>query len=139
MYVADLLCEREHRFEAWFQSVEDLDSQTKRGLVQCPICQSTQVRKLPAGPRVKRGAGTSPAQQSPNHVQQLQALYQHLSNMAGSAEDVGERFPREARRMHYGEIDAKTIKGAASPVEVREMLEEGIPVLPVPPKKESAN
>ena len=132
MIVLNLQCTDAHPFEGWFDSVEDFDRQAESLMVACPMCGDTHVSRLPSGPRVKRsGDAENPGQQV------MKQMISALSEMAKGSEDVAERFPEEARRMHYGETAARNIRGKASAEETRELLEEGIPVLPLPfPAKE---
>jgi len=125
MIVFDLLCEDSGDvFEAWFRSGADFDSQSARGLVQCPACQSTRVAKAPMAPRVPRkSAGeTSPLAQ----LAKLQAA------ILKDSEWVGDRFADEARAMHVGEIESRPVHGNATPAEARLLVEEGVPVAPLP-------
>jgi hypothetical protein len=129
--VLNLLCDQGHRFEGWFASGEAFRDQSQRHLVHCPQCQTSGVSQLPSAPHVKRGATdvTIPA---------MAQLHEALVSMARKAENVGERFPEEARRIHYDEAPARSIRGVATADETRELLEEGIAVLPapVPPEDE---
>lgn len=140
MIVVDLRCEHDHRFEGWFASAEAFSEQRERDLVQCPVCASRQVERLPSAPYVQTrttapAAGTSSAappagsDASDNTLQ----LLRKMRELSRQAEDVGKRLPEEARRIHYGETEARDIRGQASGDEVRELLEEGIIVLPLPP------
>ena len=154
MIVLDLSCANEHRFEGWFASSAAFEAQRARGLVNCPVCNTAAVRRLPSAPYVQTRSAQTPASSgaqassapalptrapatpvsglpSPAAVAELLGT---LRRMAKSAEDVGERLPEEARRIHYGEAEARDIRGAASRDEVEELLEEGIVVLPVPPQ-----
>lgn len=128
MIVLNLQCIDAHSFEGWFESVEDFDRQMQAGTVACPLCGATHVLRLPSGPRVRRagGAGAEPGQQV------VAQLMQSLAKVAANSEDVAERFPEEVRRIHYGETEARNIRGKATLVETRELLEEGIAVLPLP-------
>ncbi len=132
MIVLNLQCSDAHPFEGWFESVEEFDRQATSSLVACPMCGDKHVSRLPSGPHVKRsGAAGDSAQHG------FRKVMTALSEMAKSSEDVADRFPEEARRMHYGETEARSIRGKASAEETRELLEEGIPVLPLPfPGKE---
>ena len=104
-------------------------------MVHCPQCQTSAVSQLPSAPHVKRG-GTEvvipekPA--APTAATGMGALHQALVTMSRKAENVGERFPEEARRIHYDEAPARTIRGVATADETRDLLEEGIMVLPAP-------
>ncbi len=145
--VLNLCCNQDHRFEGWFGSAKAFEEQLARGLVSCPVCSGTGIRRLPSAPYVQtRHAATSsaaeaapapaaavvpaPAAPAAPTVATMMSL---LRKMARGAEDVGERLPEEARRIHYGEAEARTIRGAASRDEIGELLEEGILVMPVLP------
>jgi len=152
MIVYDLICEAEHRFEAWFSSLEDFERQAGTPMLVCPVCGSGVVRRAPAGIHTRRpGSRTEPSpaiapgaletmETEPDHghvaafpdaKQVVQALRRILKN----AENVGERFPEEARRIHYGEAPKRIIRGQASRKDADALREEGIEVvnLPVPP------
>ena len=154
MIVLDLSCENDHAFEGWFASASAFESQLERRLVECPVCSSTKVvRKLSAPYVNTRSSGAHvPAQRPPNAPaktapapapvsgpapaptpEAVAAVMKALRQMAGSSEDVGKRFPEEARRIHYGEAEARSIKGQASADDVGELIEEGIMVVPLPP------
>ncbi|WP_341678579.1 DUF1178 family protein [Niveibacterium sp. SC-1] len=148
MIILDLRCAQDHRFEAWFASAESYESQRARHLVSCPICADADLTRLPSAPAVHVGGeapATKPiakAEAQPTLVASdpgTRALLQKLRELAGEAEDVGERFADEARGMHRGEIEERHIRGKARPDEVRDLLEEGIGVLPVPPDPEKLN
>ena len=133
MIILNLQCTEAHPFEGWFDSVEDFDRQANAAMVACPLCGDTQVSRLPSGPRVKSATNDAaePGRQAMTHMMRA------LSEMAQNSEDVAERFPEEARRMHYGEVESRNIRGQATLKETRELLEEGIAILPLPfPTKE---
>jgi len=134
--VLNLLCDQGHRFEGWFASGEAFRDQSERHLVHCPQCQTSAVSQLPSAPHVKRGAGEPAATQAEpavaTGVPAMAQLHQALVKLARQAENVGERFPEEARRIHYDEAPARSIRGVATADETRELLEEGIAVLPAP-------
>jgi len=139
--VLNLLCDSGHRFDGWFASGEAFREQSQRQLVLCPQCQTSVVSQLPSAPHVKRGASKDALEEKPavsagSHV--MATLQQALVRMARQAENVGERFPEEARRIHYDEAPARSIRGVATADEARELLDEGIAVLPapVPPEDE---
>jgi len=144
--ILDLRCAQDHRFEAWFASTESYESQRARQLVSCPICADANLTRLPSAPAVhvgeantpKPAARTEPAAPSANDPG-ARALLQKLRDIAAQAEDVGERFADEARSMHRGDIEERRIRGKAKPDELRELLEEGVGVLPVPPDPEKLN
>lgn len=141
MKVLNLQCELHHVFEGWFASEEDYTSQLERGLLACPMCSSTAVSKLPSAPRLNLGApqpqasATAKTQEvvSSTAEQALQAAWlQVAQRVMAQTEDVGERFAEEARKIHYGEIEERGIRGRASREETEALLDEGIEVLPLP-------
>jgi hypothetical protein len=133
--VLNLICGSGHRFEAWFASADAFDDQVLLGLVACPHCHDTEVSRLPSAPHVRRTAPDTAA--DPDNAALTARV---LARMAAEAEDVGMRFPDEARRIHYREADARSIRGQASIADTLELLEEGIPVLPLPsPGKKSTH
>jgi hypothetical protein len=136
-----LACEQAHEFESWFPSSEAFESQRKRGFVTCPFCDSVKVEKQIMAPSVAR---TDKASKAPAPEVQpvavlsekerelraaLKALREHVMK---NAEDVGKGFVEEARKMHYGETEERSIYGEADLAEARSLLEEGIDVLPLP-------
>jgi hypothetical protein len=150
MIVLNLSCSNDHVFEGWFASRDAFTSQVERSMVYCPQCNSAEIYALPSGPHVRR-RDTQIAVKQEGHgekdvaVQALQTaepsvaqkLFAMLAVMARSAENVGERFPEEARRMHYEEAPARNIRGIATREEARDLLEEGVFVLPAPFPPES--
>jgi len=142
MKVFDLCCEQDHRFEGWFGSAEDYDSQLSRGLIECPVCESRAIRKLLAAPRLNLSGATEPVAARPAPAsgppqppdpQALQALMVRMArHLVRNTEDVGERFADEARRIHYREAPERGIRGVATPDEARELGEEGIEVFSFP-------
>ncbi len=141
MIVLNLLCDHGHRFEGWFASGDAFRDQSERHLVHCPQCQTSAVTQLPSAPHLVRGVSDVTALRNPPAAAGAPGaiqLHQALLKMARQAENVGERFPEEARRIHYEEVPARTIRGIATADETRELLDEGILVLPapVPPEDE---
>lgn len=120
MIVFDLKClDGGEVFEGWFTSSADYDEQSARDLVQCPYCGSAKVEKAPMAPLVpRRGA-----------IADLASLQARL--LQGSTW-VGEQFPEKARAMYLGEIETLPVHGHATPDEARSLIEEGVPVLPLP-------
>lgn len=145
MKIFDLLCDAGHCFEGWFGSTEDFASQEARGLLNCPECGSSEVRRVPSVPRVNLGAPTPVPPKQPEKTADMegkdpfaiaQMLYSRmLDELLTKSQDVGHTFPEEARRIHYKQAPARWIRGQASQQEHDELLEEGIPVarLPMPP------
>lgn len=149
-----LICEKSHDFESWFQDSAAYDKQVKRGLVTCPQCGSAKVEKAIMAPRLsatakKRGApiqapaptvesSTTPAASAPVAMispqeQEFRAKLKELrDHLTKNADNVGPKFPEEARKMHYGEIEHRSIYGVASPEEAKDLSEEGIEFHPLP-------
>ena len=146
-----LRCERGHAFESWFQSSAAYESQEKRKLVSCPACGSIKVERAIMAPQIvsKKGREASvpatvgaPAAEvtaqgsTPLLMAQeleLRAKIKELrDHIVKNADNVGERFPNEARKMHYGDIEHRPIYGEASPEEARSLIDEGVEVSPLP-------
>jgi hypothetical protein len=147
-----LACEKKHEFEIWFSDSDDYDRQRKRGLVECPLCGSVNVdktimapsiassrkRRAPivaneAAPSVVPAEPPAPvAMMSPQEMEFRQKLKELRDHMVKNADDVGKKFPEEARKMHYGEIEHRSIYGEASPEDAKAMHEEGIEFHPLP-------
>lgn len=131
MLVLNLCCGNEHSFEGWFGSAADYESQLERGLVGCPSCADTQIKRLPTAPRLNvahmRPGPAAADAQTERQRQMLKAVAQLMA----ATDDVGERFAEEARRIHYGETKAHDIRGQATTAEVADLVEEGIKVLPL--------
>jgi hypothetical protein len=136
MKVLNLQCSREHSFEGWFSSEDDFQAQLARGQVECPLCEDRAIRKMLSAPRLNLGAAApqAPRQEVMTGPQAgLQAAWiKAVREVMANTEDVGERFPEEARRIHYGEAQGRGIRGQASAQETEALLEEGISVLPLP-------
>jgi hypothetical protein len=156
-----LACKMGHEFESWFQNSAAYDQQAKRGLVACPHCGSTKVKKTLMTPRLarkdasreRRAAAEGPSspasssQEAPVPVaimseqerefrSKLKELRDHLTK---NADNVGKKFPDEARKMHYGDIEHRSIYGEASPDEAKALHEEGIEFHPLPPLPNERN
>ena len=150
-----LRCERDHTFESWFQDSSAYDAQVKRKLVSCPVCTSVKIEKAIMAPRIvgKKGReraepvpaapptaasapAEAPAASTPLMMAQERELRAKLKELRDhvtkNADNVGERFPNEARKMHYGDIEHRPIYGEASPDEARSLIDEGIEVTPLP-------
>lgn len=139
MIVFDLSCENHHRFEGWFASSEDFERQLEAKLVACPLCGSVAVARLPhpvyikgkaSEPAAAEGAKRGAVEQYANFGNEL--LNKVIEHILQNTEDVGPRFPEEARKIHYREAPARMIRGTASREEVEELQEEGIEVVALP-------
>ena len=142
-----LQCERGHAFESWFQSSSAYESQEKRKLVTCPACGSAKVERAIMAPQIVSKKGRDIAAPAPStevtapsatpllmaQERELRAKLKELrDHIVKNADNVGERFPNEARKMHYGDIEHRPIYGEASPDEARSLIEEGVEVSPLP-------
>ncbi|MBQ8828856.1 MAG: DUF1178 family protein [Burkholderiaceae bacterium] len=138
--VYNFRCAEGHVFEAMLPSAKEADRQASNALLTCPICDSTVKRQLSA-PHVKRSQNKeiSNPNSHTSDVERLQALLKQIEEIAEKSEDVGERFVDEARAIHRGDAPVRNIRGGATGEEVQELLEEGIPVMPYVPKKNSVN
>lgn len=149
MKVLNLRCAHYHGFEGWFASEADFVDQCARGVVECPMCGNQQVTRLPSAPRLNLSGAREPAAPSAPSASapsapvpaavveptpaQLQAMWlQAVRQVLKTTEDVGERFPEEARRIHYGETEHRGIRGQASVEERAALAEEGIEVMQLP-------
>ncbi|MGA2952413.1 MAG: DUF1178 family protein [Caulobacteraceae bacterium] len=123
-----LACEAGHEFEAWFGDSHDYDDQGARGLLTCPVCDSREVRKQIMAPAV------APSRRSPERqsmmMEAMGALRAHVEE---TFDYVGPKFAAEARRIHAGEAERRGVYGEASPDEVRALVDDGVPVAPLPP------
>lgn len=162
MKVLNLQCGHLHGFEGWFGSEEDFQSQLARGLVECPLCADKTIVKMPSAPRLNFGGHRAPVdsalaptnpvppntgevshgaelvatagafnQAGANHEQQA-AFLKALRHVVANTEDVGDQFANQARAMHYGDAEPRSIRGQASRQDAFELLEEGIDVLALP-------
>ena len=162
MKVLDLQCSQGHSFEGWFGSQGDYDAQRARGMVTCPACNDSDIVKKLSAPRLNLGhaSAANPVSASPEaqgdaawqnsagapppatpsltssdvrSVQQLQAvMLQMVRQVMAQTEDVGPQFAEEARKMHYGEKQERSIRGQATREETEALIEEGIDVVPLP-------
>ena len=133
MVIYDLVCGDGHRFEGWFGQAGDFGAQQANGLLSCPHCGSSEISKLPTASRIRTERHSQPERPS----DEAAALERLQRRVAEQFEDVGDRVPEEARRIHYGEAEDRDIRGTATAEEARELLEEGVSVLPfrTDPKK----
>jgi len=134
MKVLNLRCAADHGFEGWFASEDDFAAQAASAGIACPLCGSTEISRLPSAPRLNVGhhaepdAGPAQAVQMTLQSQWLKVVRQVMS----STEDVGDRFAEEARRIHYGEVEERGIRGRASSEDAQALREEGIAVVALP-------
>lgn len=136
-----LVCDNDHKFDAWFRNAEAFDAQSARGIVTCPICNSANVGKGLMAPTVAR-AKSDKVTVSIGHPQQNQlreALRALRNKVTAEADYVGDRFADEARKIHFKEVDARGIYGEATREEVASLVEEGVDFMPLPSIPEEHN
>ena len=144
MIAYHLACSKGHEFEGWFKDSAAYDFQEARGVLCCPTCGDGRIKKAIMAPSVKnsvtkakgRDAGPVPAPDAPTRRQYIAGLRKFVQE---NAEYVGPRFPEEARKMHYGEVDHRHIYGESTLAQARELIEEGIDVAPLPPDPDDLN
>ena len=153
-----LQCKKKHEFEAWFGSSAAYDTQAKRGQISCPDCGSTKVSKTLMSPgvatrsserapptpsvpaRVEEATATPANDRQAEMQRQFLAMLQHVrQEVEKNAEYVGPKFADEARKMHHEEVEARSIWGEATLEEARELVEDGIDCLPLPPLPKDKN
>ena len=149
-----LACDKGHAFESWFQNSAAYDKQVKAALITCPVCNSAKVEKTLMAPGVvgaKKRAGAPPASpssprpaadtadtatpvamMSPQEQEFRKKLKELRDHLTKNADYVGQKFPEEARKMHYGDIEHRSIYGEATPDQANELHEEGIEFHPLP-------
>lgn len=140
MIVLNLRCSKEHRFEGWFASGAEFERQSVENMVACPTCGDTHVIRLPSAPHIQSATSAvvapalapEPAEVMEKVPEVVADLVRAIGEMVRNTENVGERFAEEARRIHYQEAPARSIRGHATREEADELLDEGISVLPVP-------
>jgi hypothetical protein len=129
-----LACNHGHAFEGWFSNSADYDDQAVRGLVDCPVCGSRHVDKQIMAPTVAGTKAQRPAEPAPQtQAMMMEALGQVRRYVEDNFDDVGDTFAKEARAIHEGEAEDRGIYGQATPAEVRDLIEDGIRVAPLPP------
>jgi len=135
MIVFDLACDKRHPFEGWFGSADDFTQQAQAGDIACPVCGSVEITRQLSAPFVKTSSVATQADPSQtlsvaNAAAELKRKF--IEHVLSATEDVGSRFPEEARRIFYRETPERAIRGTASGQEVRELKEEGIDVMAIP-------
>ncbi len=152
-----LICDKEHTFEGWFSTGQDFDQQNRRKLVNCPLCNSSNITKTLMAPSISTSktklqpseqikneptGNKSPVANSPapeNFHELVDKVRELRSNILENSKNVGSKFPDEARKIHYGEVEKHSIYGQASAQEVKELVDEGVNVLPIPTLPEDNN
>jgi hypothetical protein len=136
-----LHCDHDHEFEAWFRNNDDFETQKKRGFVECPVCGSRKVEKALMAPAVSTGRKKEKMALAMNAEQQaaMAQLKELSEKMRENADYVGDKFAEEARKIHFGEVEARGIYGEATPEEARGLVEDGVEFMPIPVFPEDRN
>jgi|TARA_Y100000814_G_scaffold146880_1_gene106731 hypothetical protein len=153
MIVFDLICSNEHIFEAWFADSQTYENQVVEGVVSCPVCGDVKIKKAPMAPNISTSkqrsdsnsseataiASASSINENPslalkpeNVAEAMKVLKKMQQHIKDNFDHVGEKFPEEVRKMHYGESDHRNVYGDATPEEADELREEGIDVSQMP-------
>ncbi len=152
-----LICDKQHEFEGWFSTSDDFDAQKKRNLVNCPLCNSSNIAKTLMAPSISTSKTKTPDPVPEGNkrakealltanadipaafnelVSQMRDLRTHIQK---NSDNVGNKFPDEARKIHYGEVEKRSIYGQANAEDVKELVEEGVEVMPLPILPEDRN
>jgi hypothetical protein len=137
-----LSCDNGHDFEGWFGSGKDFDRQQEMGLVSCPACGSAHVAKKLMAPAIATARKKEKRQELVMHAQQkkmMGKLREMVTAIRENSEDVGDRFPEEARKIHYGEAEQRGLIGKASLEEARALIDEGVEIAALPTLPDDIN
>jgi hypothetical protein len=120
-----LICDAGHSFESWFRDSAGFEKQAEDGRIACPFCESTKIARDVMAPNVAKPRDDS--------ARDLRVKLRELHDtVIANTEDVGDRFPKEARAIEDGETERRAIRGHATFEEAKALLEEGIEILPLP-------
>lgn len=129
-----LACAHGHEFEGWFSASSDFDDQKARGLLECPVCGVPEVRKQIMAPAVAGTKRNTPDLPPKARAVMMEALGKVRRHVEENFDDVGDAFAKEARAIHEGRSEDRGIYGQATPAEVKALVEDGVPVAPLPPE-----
>ena len=146
MIVIDAKCTNGHVFEGWFKDNASFDEQVEAHAITCPHCGDTNITRALMAPNLgglRKGKEAAPpnAAMSPNDAimqDYVEALYEFKKHVEDNSDYVGDKFPEEARKIHYGEEDARSIHGEATPEEAEKLVEEGVDFQRIPWPKSDA-
>ncbi|MGM4982486.1 DUF1178 family protein [Hyphomicrobiales bacterium] len=137
-----LSCDNAHEFEGWFSESADFDRQVESGFLTCPVCNSAAISKLLMAPSVstaRKKTETQTLAMDAARKEAMAKLKEAVEAIKANAEDVGTKFPEEARKIHYGEADARGIIGKATPDEAKALVDEGIEIAAIPVLPDDTN
>lgn len=139
MIIFDLECESNHRFEGWFKNIGEFEKQIGTAILTCPVCGNDKVKKIPTASRInvrnlssdrENQMPTTVQHRSPDHtVELMRRVHDYVEK---NYHDVGDKFAEEAKKIHYGEVEERNIRGTATANEYKELTEEGVSALPLP-------
>jgi len=127
MIVFDLRCSEDHRFEGWFDNIDDLESQLAQGKIACPCCGEINIKRVLSPVSIKKK--TSPTDDSNSAYKAWQSLCRYVYE---NFEDVGHNFANEALRVHYGQAEERSIRGVTTESEEDLLKKEGVPFVKIP-------
>ena len=136
-----MVCDREHRFDAWFRNAAAFDEQVAQAILTCPLCDSRVVHKALMAPAVARASveKLSLSIGHPQHVELREMMRAMRHKVTSEADYVGDKFAEEARKIHFKETDSRGIYGEATRDEVVSLIEDGVEVMPLPSLPEEQN
>jgi hypothetical protein len=134
MIIYDLSCSQQHRFEGWFDNLEDYERQFAGGMLTCPVCGSDHVHKVPTASRINSLPSEGTAREPADGHRMRELLRKVHDYVDSHFEDVGGRFAEEALRIHQGDVEPRNIRGLASGAEVKALGEAGVDALALPPR-----
>lgn len=136
MIIYDLECGAKHQFEGWFKNANEYAEQQQSGLLICPICGSETIRKIPSASYISK-SGSASGELEPSNMEkeivQHQVVKMFHEYINKNFDDVGSKFAEEAKKMHYGETDERNIRGTATSDEIKELKDEGVSAVQLPP------
>ncbi len=128
-----LICDKEHQFDSWFQSADAFDKLLSASMVTCAVCGGTDVRKSVMAPRIGKATDTNVDRPLSAPASTAEQAFKELrEKVEANSEDVGTNFAAEARKIHEGETPERSIYGQAKPDEAKALIEDGVPVMPLP-------
>ncbi|MEX6633327.1 DUF1178 family protein [Hyphococcus lacteus] len=130
-----LICDDAHEFEGWFRDSADYDAQAADELIECPVCGSEEVRKAVMAPSISRKSGSRGERLAAVQRDMEKAVARAREYVEKNFDYVGDKFPEEARKIHYGEAKERGIFGEASGKDVKALIDEGVKVAPLPNSK----
>jgi hypothetical protein len=139
MITYNLVCSQGHEFEGWFKDSAAFDAQAESQALSCPLCGDAEIKKAIMAPAVKTSVTKKKGHSEPTPQQVRQFMSGYRKFVEENADYVGPKFPEEARKIHYGETEERHIYGEATASEVKDLVEEGVDIAPLPPDPDEMN